>query len=257
MTKRLTFIALNILGFAALGGGIWQARRHWEWLNTRGLDGPAFLGLIFLGILVLIMPLHLHGMWKQVTPLGMVREFVVRGGLMLGVVTAVLIIFALIAFVISIPTRWGRPYLLIPGLILLLPLLLSGIDIAKGTVRRTGQNLVWGYALYAFQTNYLLLVQFATIPIAFVLYPAGFFLQLMSLIDSAVRLFSRITPDSLPLLCNWFKVGEAACRPALVSFHIGHLILALLGIKFGNKALDKAADWYAAGMEWLAARIEH
>lgn len=255
MTKRLTFLALTIIGFAALGAGIWQYRRHWEWLNTRGLDGPAFLGLIFLGILVLIMPFHLRGMWERVTPLGMVREFVVRGGLMLGVVTAVLLIFALIAFVISIPARWGRPYLLIPGLLLLLPLVLSGIDMAKGTVRRSGQNLAWGYALYAFQANYLLLVQFATIPIAFALYPAGFFLQLMSLIDGAVHLFSRTTPDSLPLLCNWFKVGEAACGPALVSFHVGHLILALVGIKFGEKALDKAADWYAVGMEWLAGKI--
>lgn len=141
-------------------------------------------------------------------------------------------------------------------IVLLLPLLLSGIDLAKGTVRRTGQNLVWGYARYAFQTNYLLLVQFATIPIAFVLYPAGFFLQLLSLIDGAVRLFSHTTPDSLPLLCNWFKVGQAACGPALISFHVGHLLLAVLGLKFGERALDKAADWYAAGMEWLAARIE-
>ncbi len=256
MTKRLTFLALTITGFAGLGAGIWQARRHWEWLNTRGLDGPVFLGLIFLGILVLIMPFHLRQMWDRVTPLGMVREFVVRSGLMLGVVTAVLLIFLLIAFFISIPARWGRPYLLIPGLILLLPLLLSGIDLAKGAVRRTGQNLIWGYALYAFQTNYLLLVQFATIPIAFILYPAGFFLQLMSLIDGAVRLFSQTTPDSLPLLCNWFKVGQAACGPALISFHVGHLLLAVLGLKFGERALDKAADWYVAGLEWLAGKIK-
>jgi hypothetical protein len=256
MTKRLTLLALTITGFAGLGVGVWQARRHWEWLETRGLDGPVFLGLSFLGILMLIMPFHLRQMWDRVTPLGMVREFVVRGGLMMGVVTAVLLIFALIAFVISIPARWGPPYLLIPGLLLLLPLLLSGIDLAKGTVRRTGQNLVWGWTLYAFQTTYLLLVQFATIPIAFVLYPAGFFLQLMSLIDGAVRLFSRTMPDSLPLLCNWFKVGEAACGPTLISFHVGHLLLAILGLKFGEKLLDKAADWYATGMEWLAGRIE-
>jgi hypothetical protein len=174
----------------------------------------------------------------------------------MGVVTAVLLIIILIVFIISISALWGRPYLLIPGLLLLLPLLLSGIDLAKGTVRRTGQNLVWGYALYTFQTSYLLLVQFATIPIAFVLYPAGFFLQLMSLIDGAVRLFSQTTPDSLPLLCNWFKVGQAACGPALISFHVGHLLLAVLGLKFGESVLDKAADWYATGMEWLAARIE-
>ncbi len=257
MAKRLTFIALTITGLAGLAAAIWQARRHWVWLGARGLDGPVFLALIFLGIFALIIPLHLRGMWERITPLGMVREFAVRGGLMLGTVTAVIIILVLIAFIISIPASWERPYLILPALLLLLPIVLSVIDIFKGIIQRTPANLFWGYLKYSFETYYILLVQFGTIPIAFVLFPAGFFLQIISLIEGGIRLFSDKAFDSLPLLCEWTNVGASACAPTLVTFHIGHLILAGLGVVYGQRLLDKAADGYAVGLEWLEGQIEY
>lgn len=255
MSKRLTFITLTIAGFAGLGIAIWQYRLYWEWLDTRGLNGAAFLELIFLGIFAIMIPLDFSSRWEKITPIEMVRDFFVRGILMMATVTGIIVIFVGIVFIGSIPARLGRPYLFIPMLILLVPLAISIIDIAQGTVRRSVANLVWGYVLHSFQIIYLLLVQFSTIPIAFVLFPAGFFLQLISIIDLIVRYFSSGTPDSLPVLCVWFKIGANACGPSLVGFHIGHLILAIIAAKYGEKVLDKAADGYAIGMEWLAARI--
>jgi hypothetical protein len=151
----------------------------------------------------------------------------------------------------------GRPYLLLPALLIVVPIAISVADIIRGIIQRTPANLFWSWLKHSFETYYILLVQLGTIPIAFALFPAGFFLQLMSIIEGAVRFFSPTTPDSLPLLCNWFKIGEAACGPALVSFHVGHLILAILGAKYGERLLDKAADGYAAGLEWLGSRIEY
>ena len=255
MGKRLTFTTLTIAGFAILGMGIWQYRRQWEWLDTRGLDGPVFLGLIFLGILAIMTPLDFSSRWERLTPVLMIRDFFVRGTLMMATVAGIVLIFVLIVFIGSIPARLGRPYLFLPMLILLVPLAIIIIDIAKGTVRRTASNLAWGYALYSFKIIYLLLVQFATIPIAFVLFPAGFFLQIISIIEGVIRFFSSGTPGSLPILCEWFNVGANACGPSLVGFHVGHLILALLAAKYGERALDKAADNYANSLEWLAERI--
>lgn len=54
-----------------------------------------------------------------------------------------------------------------------------------------------------------------------------------------------------------FNVSVAACTPTLITFHVGHLSLAILGLKFGGLALDKAADWYVSGLEWLGKRIEY
>ncbi len=256
MVKRLTFLTLTIAGFAGLGVAIWQYRRHWEWLDTRGLNGAVFLELIFLGIFAIMTPLEFRSRWEKITPGQMVHDFFVRGTLMMATITGIVVIFVLIIFIGSIPGRLGRPYLLLPMLILLVPLGIIIIDIAKGTVRRTVGNLAWGYALYSFKIIYLLLVQFATIPIAFVLFPAGFFLQIISIIEGVIRFFSSGTPDSLPVLCEWFNVGANACGPSLVGFHVGHLVLALLAAKYGERVLDKAADGYAIGIEWLAGKIE-
>jgi hypothetical protein len=256
MSKRLTFLTLTVTGFAGLGVAIWQYRRHWEWLNTHGADGAALLGLFFLGILALMTPLDFRSRWEKVTLARMIRDFFVRGGLMVALVLGIVGLFLGIAWIGRIQQRAERPYFLLPLLILLIPLAITLIDIVQGNVRRTLINLIWGYVLYSFQAIYLLLIQFATIPIAFVLFPAGFFLQLISIVEGGIRLFSSGTPDSLPVLCEWFNVDAAVCAPALVTFHIGHLVLALLAAKYGERLLDKASDGYANGMEWLAGHIK-
>ncbi|MCA9922758.1 MAG: hypothetical protein KC421_10310 [Anaerolineales bacterium] len=255
MSKRLTFLALTIAGFAGLGIGTWQYRRYWEWLNTRGLDGPAFLGLIFLGILVLIMPVHLRGMWDQITPLGMVREFVVKGGLMMGVVTALVLVLLLIVLLVSLPARLGRPALILPWLTLLVPLAITVIDLAKGNCARTVANFFTVFVLYTFRIYGMLAIQFTFIPLAFAIFPAGFFLQFLGIVDFVARQFGRFIGER-PWLCEWGNINQPACTPALLGFHIGHLLLVVVALKYGQTLFDAAADRYRVGLEWLAARIE-
>ncbi|MFQ5578585.1 MAG: hypothetical protein ACE5G8_16525, partial [Anaerolineae bacterium] len=83
-----------------------------------------------------------------------------------------------------------RPYLL-PGLLFLLPAALSVADIVRGIIQRTPANLFWSWLKHSFETYYILLVQIGVIPIAFLLFPAGFFLQIISLVGEGIRLFSE------------------------------------------------------------------
>jgi len=136
-------------------------------------------------------------------------------------------------------------------------MVLSMADIFRGIIQRTTANLFWSWLKHSFETYYILLIQVGTIPIAFLLFPVGFFLQIISLVEEGVRLFSDKTFDSLPLLCEWTNASASACTPTLVTFHVGHLVLAILGMKYGERLLDKAADGYAAGLEWLGERIEY
>ena len=257
MAKRLTFIALTAAGFAALGIGIWQTIRHWAWLDARHLSGLVTLDLVGLLFLAFIIPLHLRSMMDSATPAEMIKDVALRGSLMMLAFTAVFGVLASIGFLLALPARWERPYLLLPALLLLLPIVLSVVDIIRGIIQRTPANLFWSWLKHSFETYYILLIQLGTIPIAFLLFPAGIFLQIISLVEEGIRLFSSKTFDSMPLLCEWTNVSASACTPTLVTFHIGHLILAGLGVMYGQRLLDKAADGYVTGLEWLGERIEY
>ena len=257
MSKRRAFWILTVAGFAALGIGIWQTIRHWEWLDAHHLSGMATLDLVGLGFLAFVIPLHLRGMMDTATPVEMARDVLVRGGLMMLAFTAVFGALALIGFVLSIPARVGRPYLLIPSLLLLVPVILSFADIIRDIIQRTPGNLFWSYLRHSFELYYLLLIQLGAVLIGFALFPAGFFLQIISLVEEGIRFFGRGPFDSLPMLCEWTNVSASACTPTLLTFHVGHLALAVLGLKYGERLLDKSADWYAAGMAWLGGRIAY
>ncbi len=257
MTKRLTFWILTTAGIAIFGIALWQTIQHWQWLDDHALDGIVALDILALGILTLALPLHLREMMKTATPMEMVRDAIVRGVGMMLAFTLVGMGLIFIAFLFTIPARMERPYLLLPGLLILLPVGLGVADIVRGIIQRTPANLFWNWLKHSFEVYYIMLIQVGTIPLAFILFPAGFFLQIISLIEGGIRLFSSRTFDSLPLLCEWTKVDAAACAPTLVTFHIGHLILAFLGAKYGERLLDKAVDGYAAGLEWLGNRIEY
>lgn len=243
-----------VILFAA---AVWQAVHHWDWLEARHLAGIATLDLIALGVLAFAIPLHLNSLPETMSPGQMAWDVLWRGALTILAFTTLGGLFALIGFLLSLPARMGRPYLLIPALLILIPIGLAVADLLRGPMQRTPGNLLWRWFHHNFELYYLLLIQLGTLPIAFLLFPAGFFLQLLTLVEEGIRLFGQGPFDTLPLLCEWTKVSPAACTPLLASFHIGHLVLALLAAKFGEKLLGKAAGGYAAGQEWLAERIEY
>ncbi|MCB9006688.1 MAG: hypothetical protein H6656_04840 [Ardenticatenaceae bacterium] len=255
MAKRITFAALILLSFVGLWGGIQFYRRQIETLQSQGTDGPLFIGLIILGISVLLMPFHLRMTWEKWTAWGLVREYVVRFGLIIGTLLAIFLVFGLIVLLITLPARLGRGYLILPWLTVLVPLVMVIIDLAQQNIKRTARNFVAGFSLYAFRIYGLLLIQFVTIPIAFVLFPAGFFLQLLSLGDLIARWGFNVYVGERPLLCEWFNLLDS-CTPGLVSLHVGHLILAVLAAKFGSALFARASDWYKNNLESIQSWLE-
>ncbi len=255
MAKRITFAALILLSFFGLWGGIQYFRRNLETLQSSGLDGAVIIGLIILGISVLLLPLQLRMTWENWSAWGLVREYVVRFGFIIGTLLAIFLIFGLIAFIITLPARAGRGYLILPWLTLLVPLVMVIIDLARQNIKRTARNFLLGFCLYAFRIYGLLLIQFVTIPVAFALFPAGFFLQLLSLGDLVARWGFGMFVAERPLLCEWLNLLDS-CTPGLISLHVGHLILALLAAKFGPALFDQASDWYKNGLEKMSGWLE-
>ena len=255
MAKRITFAALILLSFVGLWGGIQFYRRQTEMLQSQGTDGPLFIGLIILGISVLLMPIHLRMTWEKWSTWGLVREYVVRFGLIIGTLLAIFLVFGLIGLIITLPAQLGRGYLILPWLTVLVPLVLVIIDLAQQKIKRTARNFVAGFGLYAFRIYGLLLIQFVTIPIAFVLFPAGFFLQLLSLGDLIARWGFDVYAAERPLLCDWFNLLNN-CTLGLISLHVGHLMLALLAAKFGPILFDRASTWYKNSLESMQSWLE-
>lgn len=255
MSRKQTTWTLSLAAVILLGAALWQAIQHWEWLEARHLAGIATLDLIALGVLAFAIPLHLNSLPETMSPGQMAWDVLWRSTLAMLAFTALGGLFALIGWLLTLPARMGRPYLLLPALLILTPIGAAVADILRGPMQRTPGNLLWRWLHHNFELYYLLLIQLGTLPIAFLLFPAGFFIQLLTLVEEGIRLFGQGPFDTLPLLCEWANVSPTACTPLLATFHVGHLVLALLAAKFGSSLLDKAADGYAAGQAWLAERI--
>ena len=255
MAKRITFATLILLSLLGLWGGIQFYRLQIETLQRQGTDGALFIGLIVLGISALLLPVHLRMTWKKWSAWGLVREYAVRFGLIMGTLLAIFLVFGLIGLIITLPARLGRGHLILPWLTVLVPLVMVIIDLAQKNIKRTVRNFVAGFGLYAFRIYGLLLIQFVTIPVAFVLFPAGFFLQLLSFGDLVARWIFGMYVAERPLLCEWFNLLDN-CTLGLISLHVGHLILAILAAKFGPQLFDKATDWYKISLEKMAGWLE-
>lgn len=255
MTKRLVYVSLIMLNGALLWNGIAQYRRHAAQLQSSGLDGAAAIGLIIFGIFALVMPFHLRVRWGDLTPGGMVREFLVRGGMMVGVLTAVVLVIFLAVALITLPAQLGRGYLILPWLTILVPLVMIGIDLAQRTYARTLRNLAAGFALYSFRIYGMLAIQFSAVGIGFALGPAGVVLQIIGLVNLAA-LWGLERVGERPLLCTWAGVGDPFCTPLLLLFHLGHPLLLWLMLKYGERAFNAAADQYAMGLETIGGWLQ-
>lgn len=142
----------------------------------------------------------------------------------------------------------------LPWLALVVPLVMAGIDLAGGSYTRTLFNFGVCFLMYTYRIYGLWAIQLVVIPLAFVLFPAGFFLQLLSFADLVVRSMGRFVGEQT-LLCAWSGVEPAACAPVLVTFHLGHLLLVVLALKVGPVAFEKVVIWYRAGLAWFEDRL--
>ena len=254
MFKRLTFAALTIATFLLLVGGIGLIWHNFNWLNLHRLAGVAILMLIMLAAFAVMMPLHLRTMWEHMTPASMVRDYAVRGGAMMAVSAAIFLGMVALGTLLTLPARLGNPSLGLLWLALLVPLLLMGIDLIKGSYARTMSNAATVYLLYAVRIFGMLALVFAVVGVIFLLFPAGIVAQLLSL-GSIIGGF--VTGSGAPpLLCQWVNVGQPACTSALAAFHIGHLLLIVVAIKVGPPLFDRTVDLYRSGLDGLAARLE-
>lgn len=255
-TKRLTYITLIAGGFALLAGGIWLYSDHQLWLQDQRLDMLARLILLIFGIFVVLMPFHLRYHWQTLTPRGMAREFLVKAGQIMGLLASIVALVYLAIQLITLPARLGYPNLMWLWLFLLLiPAAMISIDLINGTYVRTWSNVGYGFLLYAFKINVMILIQIVGAVGALLLFPAGFLAQILSLVDIVMTQIGRGAGDVL-LLCGWANVGTAACTPFLFTFHIGHLLLVVVVALYGEAIFNKTADLYGDGLDWLAARLE-
>ena len=143
---------------------------------------------------------------------------------------------------------------LVPILFVTVPMIAIAIDMLQGSVRPNLHNLLVGYGFYSFRIYFLLGAQFIIIPLLFALYPAGFFLQLLGLIDIVIHLLGQAI-DPIPFLCGWTGLRPPYCGPGLAVFHIGHLLLASLVATRVSGWMDSMRRWYNLGLETLAARF--
>jgi len=140
-------------------------------------------------------------------------------------------------------------------LLLLLPLVLSGVDMVRNKVPRRPRNLALGYASYALDSWYILGVQALFIPLLFITGPVAAILLFLTVVDGVSRLIPFLSLGGDPFLCQWAHVGPPACVPSLAVFFILYAILAWLVFRYHDHALDFFADGYQVGKEALQDRM--
>ena len=255
MSRRQAKWAIALTIIILFVAALWQTTQHWAWLEARHLAGIVSLDLIGLGLLVFAIPLHLNSQPETTPPGKMARDALARGVLTLLAFTAVGGLFLLIGFLLSIPARLERPYLLLPALLLLVPVGLAAIDFLNGSMRRTPGNLFWRWLRHGTYLYGMLLLQFGVVITLVLVYPLGIGLHLVTVVQELIYFLSDPGSASLPAICGWLRAGPAVCPAVLVSFHAGHLALLILVAKFGERLFDGAIDQYKAGLDWLEERV--
>ena len=258
MSKRHTFTLLTLSGFLLLIAGIAFVRNQSAWLEARGLIGSATLLLIMLGLFSLLMPHELRQNWDTLTSRTMVERYLARLTLLIIGVTGILFLFQIILYLIALPTILGRPEFALIWLTLLVPFGISLSDLYQGKYPRTPTKFALSFALQTWRIYGQLLIIIPLVLAAFALFPAGLCLQFLSGVDLVGHLLSESSLSrNTPLLCDLLNLGENSCVPALVGFHVGQPLLAVLAVYFGERVFHKLVDWYAASLEWLVKRLNH
>lgn len=257
MNKRHTLILLTLSGFLLLIASIASIYNQWAWLEARQLSGSAFILLFMLTVFALFMPFELRQRYEQLTPQQMVEQYLTRLTQIIIVVGGLLLLFRLILYLIALPTMLGRPELTLIWLTLLIPFGLSLSDLYQGNYARTPSKFALSFALQTWRIYGQLLIIIPLVIAAFALFPAGICLQFLSGVDLIGHWLSEpsLSNGTTPLLCDQLNLGENSCVPALVGFHVGQPLLAVLAIYRGEWLFNKLIDGYAVSMAWLAERL--
>jgi len=75
----------------------------------------------------------------------------------------------------------------------------------------------WRWLHHNFALYYPLLIQSGTLPITFLLFPAGFFLQRLTLVEEGIPLFGQGLFAALPLPGEWTNITPSVCTPLLAA----------------------------------------
>ena len=255
MSRQQAKWAITLIVIILFVSALWQTIQHWDWLEAHHLAGIVSLDMIGLGVLVFAIPLHLNSQPETMPPGKMARDALARGVLALLAFTAVGGLFLLIGFLLSIPARLERPYLLLPALLLLVPVGLAAIDFLNGSMQRTPGNLFWRWLRHGTYLYGMLLLQFGVVITLVIVYPLGIGLQLVTMVQELIYFLSDQGSASLPTICGWLKAVPAICPAVLISFHAGHLALLILVTKFGEQIFDEMIDQYKSGLDWLEERV--
>lgn len=154
---------------------------------------------------------------------------------------------------LALPIRLGYPYLLLPWLFLLVALSMTLIDLTQRIYARTPSNLGFGCTFYLWRMGGMLTIQLTTLRVTLTLL-AGSILQVLSIGDLVGRRVGYFAGRQ-PLLCDWSNLESPACIPLLVSFHLGHLLVSALALRYGAAIFDFAVAMYVTGLTWLAGQL--
>ena len=140
------------------------------------------------------------------------------------------------------------------GLLIILAPLFKALSDARLTFFAPWlRQVVIYYLMTVYRVGFLLGLQAAIIPLAFAVFPAGFFLLILNLITGLAGLsMDRPLEESL-FLCTALDLDESLCVPAVIGFHLAQLALAWLAIKKGERLFDRLISVHSRAMEWFTA----
>jgi uncharacterized membrane protein HdeD (DUF308 family) len=162
--------------------------------------------------------------------------------------TAILLLFVLRFFAVA-------PLWLL-GLLLLAPLIRIVTEMAWGSLSFSLKNLFYGYGVMLLGLLLLLVVQFGSLPVLFLLGPVWFFMAFMDVVTLIASLIPSTAESAKPLLCAWLHLEGAYCPYLLIGYHLGNLFLLWIAGVYANPVMDAIMSWFHALQSRLRAQME-
>jgi hypothetical protein len=258
--------------------GAWSALMILNWVLMAAVIGVAWwvdqqvaetvLGAIWIlvslwGLGAIAVTIRLSGLGPGANPRAMAIAAGTLWAWSLIVVLGLGIGFPLVILLVQLPLLLGRPWLFWPWLVVLLPTLSFALWdwLQAKAIARSFNNLGWLLAIYFYYFvgfNALILL---TIAFLLALGPVGFVVQLFSGADLLWHWLQGGGDNHLPLLCfwlweaPWFPFHVNHCGFLLWGFHLGHLLLFALALRYGQPCFNGVVDRYGQGQRWLRDRL--
>jgi hypothetical protein len=177
-----------------------------------------------------------------------------RGALVVAALAGISLLTGLIGTLISLPLILDSPLLFLPWLAFWSASVAISIDLFRQTYPRSLGNWGRGFLFYTYRIYGELAILAGMMGIGFALYLGGVGLQVISGVNLFVRWLNETTQGQ-PLLCEWSRLDPIFCTPTLWLFHLGHPLLAFLGLRYGPRLLDEIRYLYHQGGDWLEDQI--